>query len=504
METGRIDAIRTGPGNSVQYLTFTFNTLGNLSQRVDAVAGLTDTLAYDGLNRLTQVVTSNPGLPLSLTKTVAYDSIGNITSKSDVGDYTYDPARIHAVAGIVPGATGTVTASYTYDGNGNLLTGNGRTVTWTSFDMVDEVTQGANSLTFTYDSERNRLKQVSSDGSVKYYLNDPISGIMAEKIVGASLSVTWNDYIMVGAEMVALKVSGAATQTRYFHKDHLGSITALTNEAGAVAELNSFDAWGQRRNPMGPDDPLFPGLSLTSQITRGYTGHEQLDQVGLVHMNGRIYDPIIGKMMSADPTVPNPIDGQSYNRYSYVGNNPLSLTDPSGFSPDNHPDKDQRDKNGQQTRGGNGRDPIGSRGEAAGDRTGETAPDGRSKGKVGIGPAGITKTVDENGNVFHDGYATADEAAEAALSYSNPRSIKDNLEYGGMIYGREDGTFGYSGPVVGGHTGVNPRSAGLPDDATPKGDYHTHGNYSEVDFFGGVHPTGDPERDDFESDHFSQ
>jgi RHS repeat-associated protein len=330
-ETGRIVTIQAGAGNAVQNLGFTFNTLGNLTQRVDAVTQTTDDLSYDGLNRLTQATVSNPSLPLNVTKTVAYDAIGNITAKSDVGTYTYDPARVHAVASIGPGGTGTVTASYTYDANGNMLEGRGRTVTWTSFDMVDEITQGTNSVAFTYDSEHARLKQLSSDGSSKTYLNDPISGIMAEKIVGASLSVTWNNYIMLGGEMVALKVTGAATQTRYFHKDHLGSIVALTDETGAVVERNSFDAWGQRRTPFGQDDPLYPGLSITSQITRGYTGHEQLDSVGLVHMNGRIYDPVIGKMLSPDPNIQFPYDGQSYNRYSYVQNNPLSLTDPTGF-----------------------------------------------------------------------------------------------------------------------------------------------------------------------------
>jgi len=92
--------------------------------------------AYDAESHLTQAVTSNPSLPLNLTKTVGYDAIGNIANKSDVGNYTYDPARVHAVASIAPGATGTVTASYSYDGDGNMLTGRGRIVAWTSFDMV--------------------------------------------------------------------------------------------------------------------------------------------------------------------------------------------------------------------------------------------------------------------------------------------------------------------------------------------------------------------------------
>lgn len=365
--TGRISTIKAGPGDSVQNLGFTFNTLGNLTQRVDGVTQTTDDLSYDGLNRLTQAITSNPSLPLNVTKTVAYNAIGNITTKSDVGAYTYDPARVHAVASIAPNGAGTVTASYTYDANGNMLTGRGRTVTWTSYDMVSQIIQGTNSVSFTYDSEHARLKQVSSDGSTKYYLNDSISGAMAEKIVGASQSITWNNYVMLGGEMVALKVTGATTQTRYFHKDHLGSIVALTDESGAVVERDSFDAWGQRRTPAGQDDPLYPGQSITSQITRGYTGHEQLDPVGLVHMNGRIYEPVIGKMMSPDPTVPNPTDGQAYNRYSYVLNNPLSLTDSSGFRPDYKDEPNPAGRHSDRSNMGKPKDSTGGGGDLTGD-----------------------------------------------------------------------------------------------------------------------------------------
>src|SRR5262249_50549458 len=67
------------------------------------------------------------------------------------------------------------------------------------------------------------------------------------------------------------------------------------------------------------------------QTIRGFTGQEMLASVGLVHLNGRVYDPTTGRMTSADPVVPDPLNGQTWNRYSYVGNNPLAFTDPTGY-----------------------------------------------------------------------------------------------------------------------------------------------------------------------------
>ncbi|WP_221077278.1 RHS repeat-associated core domain-containing protein [Agarivorans aestuarii] len=64
---------------------------------------------------------------------------------------------------------------------------------------------------------------------------------------------------------------------------------------------------------------------------RGYTGHEMLAGVGLIHMNGRIYDADIGRFLQADPHVQAPNNAQNYNRYSYALNNPMSYTDPSGY-----------------------------------------------------------------------------------------------------------------------------------------------------------------------------
>ena len=105
---------------------------------------------------------------------------------------------------------------------------------------------------------------------------------------------------------------------------------AISNELGIVTERLAFDPWGKRRYPNGLPDPNDSIIGLTTD--RGFTLHEHLDEVGVIHMNGRIYDPLIGRFTSADPIIQAPGNLQNYNRYSYVMNNPLNLTDPSGFS----------------------------------------------------------------------------------------------------------------------------------------------------------------------------
>ncbi|MFN8753953.1 MAG: RHS repeat domain-containing protein, partial [Burkholderiales bacterium] len=135
--------------------------------------------------------------------------------------------------------------------------------------------------------------------------------------------------------IVVIDAQGGANPTttrsdRTFHRDHLGSTVAITDENGT--EFLGYDAWGKRRNANGQDNNIAAWVGLSSKTDRGYTGHEHIDDIGLIHMNGRLYDPITGRMMSADPIIQAPYFLQNYNRYSYVMNNPLSLTDPSGFS----------------------------------------------------------------------------------------------------------------------------------------------------------------------------
>jgi RHS repeat-associated protein len=123
------------------------------------------------------------------------------------------------------------------------------------------------------------------------------------------------------------------TDTRYLLRDHLGSITGFMNGT-AIDQEQAFDAWGRREN-VGWASYMTVGGSTWNAIMglteRGFTGHQHVDRLDLIHMNGRTYDPKLGRFMQADIVVQAPFDTQSYNRYSYLTNNPLNGTDPRGY-----------------------------------------------------------------------------------------------------------------------------------------------------------------------------
>lgn len=310
--TSRLQSIFTG---TVQNVSYGFDSIGNLLSRSDSVQTLVEGFTYDELNRLKTY--SNIG---GNAQTYDYDSIGNITYKSDQGFYTYGSSRPHAVTD-VPGTI--TTNNYTYDANGNLTSGAGRSVTWNSFNMVSQITQGANTLSFNYDSDHARIKQVGPDGTT-IYLNPRMDlGGHFEKTTKTGGTIEYQHYLYAGNQAVGVYTSRSTgiNDTKYFHTDHLGSIAVVTNESGAVIARYSYDPYGNRTTVAGD----------AHATHHGFTGHETMDEVGLVNMNGRVYDPLLARFMSADPHIQAPGNGQSFNRYSYVFNNPLSATDPSGY-----------------------------------------------------------------------------------------------------------------------------------------------------------------------------
>lgn len=211
--------------------------------------------------------------------------------------------------------------SFTYDTNGNLLTTPNRATPWewTSFDMPRKMTKGTVWREFRYGADLQRVFQLRSDTSTIHYAG----AFEVETKNGASKVKT---YLPMGLGVEIEDSTG--TKLLWFHTDRLNSVVALTDDTGNVVESMSYDSWGRRRSTSGDDatDALDGGMDY-----KGFTGHEMLDQLDLVHMNGRVYEPTIARFTSADPIIQDPEHSQSYNRYTYVRNNPTNLTDPTGF-----------------------------------------------------------------------------------------------------------------------------------------------------------------------------
>ena len=348
--TGRLTSIAAGTGNAVQNQTYHYDSVGNLDTRTDAISGTNETFFHDSLNRLVTANLSGPGVTGVATTTVGYNAIGNITSKTstlasyNLGNYTYavsgaGSVRPHAVASVAGTVNGVANPTYGYDANGNLTDAYGKQITWTSFDMPASIAKGTGASSFLYSPEHQRVKQMwpnpTAPTNTTVYLFDP----QYEKEINGSLT-EHKHYILAGSRIDALytKRSDATEDTKYFHADHLGSTSVVTDGAGNVLERMAYDPWGDRRasssTTAGAADPT--NAIIPSTTDRGYTGHEHLDQggMGLVHMNGRIYDPTLGRFLSPDPYIQSPYHSQSYNRYSYVWNNPLTNTDPTGYLSD--------------------------------------------------------------------------------------------------------------------------------------------------------------------------
>lgn len=300
-----------------QDLKFMFDDkTGNLLEREDVLKGLKETFEYDNLDRLTKFEV--PGLT---TIQMQYANSGNIDFKTDAGAYLYNDVKKNAVEHVVP-STGV-----------NTISENEQNISYTTFNKVSEIEEGDFRLEFTYGPDQQRSKTVLYEqGQIKYtkyfsHLSEEI------EVFGQNATSPMTiEYISGGHGLAAINVVQNNTSTIYFaYTDHLGTIVALTDASGNVVHEQNFDAWGRRRDVNTWEyitTPIATGEDFW--WLRGYTGHEHLEEFALINMNGRLYDPILGRMLSPDNYVQAPEFSQSFNRYSYVFNNPLKYTDPTG------------------------------------------------------------------------------------------------------------------------------------------------------------------------------
>lgn len=219
--------------------------------------------------------------------------------------------------------------TYTYDANGNMTTRNGSTIAWTSYNLPASLSAGGYTATFNYAPDRSRWRQVSTyAGATETTI---YVGGMLEKLT-TSVRVHWKHRIPTpSGEVQVIRRSDGTHEVLYATTDHLGSTDALMDAAGGVLVRESFGAWGARRGSNWSSSTAPDWAGIANSTRRGYTGHEQLDNIMLVHMNGRVYDPAIGRFLSADPYVKGIDASQGWNRYAYVSNRPLAFTDPSGY-----------------------------------------------------------------------------------------------------------------------------------------------------------------------------
>lgn len=337
----------------------------NLVTRYENISGQYEGFGYDGQNRLTCFG----------GEAVTYHSNGSISDKSDAGVYEYEtPGKPYAVSGITPHYNGEFPQKE-------------QDIEYTSFSRPASISEDGTSASFQYNADGDRVRMFINKGKreclERHYLGGCYEcdnvGAMAynyiEKLYlmgdfySAPSVLLKSPYELQKADTIPMQMPDSLihmpvdpipadplqpyrslgigdnpnmTLLDYFssgkpHKsgvhqilrDYLGSITHVIQPDGTEVENLGYDAWGRVRLPeedgrymSGTDPPLYLG--------RGYTGHEHLPLFGLVNMNARLYDPLLGRFLSPDPYVAFSDWLQSYNRYSYVLNNPFCYIDQDG------------------------------------------------------------------------------------------------------------------------------------------------------------------------------
>lgn len=315
------------PGEEIlQHQGFNFDEFtGNLMSKSELTynyQNLTELYTYDDTKLKERLETW--GRAGGTIYSINYNDNGNIQSKSDVtangGSYIYgNDAGPHAVTRIK-----NTTPQYRDRFKNHNIKYNG-------FNKVRYIKpeNSASEFEFIYGNNDERIK-IEEYTWIKTGLPIRTNYYFDNFEVELSYKMTrFLHYIYGPTGLIAIKEQeNEMENTSYIHTDYQGSYSVVTDERGSVIDRLSYDPWGRRRNP---GDYSFANVPVP-RFNRGYTGHEHLDGLGLINMNGRVYDPALGRFLSPDPIIQNQTNSQNFNAYSYCLNNPLKYTDPSGYN----------------------------------------------------------------------------------------------------------------------------------------------------------------------------
>ena len=300
--TNRLVSLLTSNGKeTIQDLSYDYDDFSNLIERNDLKNSSTEHFDYDCLNRLTHVY-SEEGM-----SEFQYDPLGRMISKRTPNGLVFSNANY---TGAKPHA---IKSAYAPQG---VFPQDRMDIVFNVFDKVEHIAEGTNSVHFDYGFNHQRISSIENINGVarsKVYVNNCE---FVTRPTGQNEILTYLSGPS-GVFAVVEKVN-AQENLHYIHKDHLGSWTVITGSDGRVEQENHFDAWGNCANA---DNLMFD---------RGFTGHEHIRGMGLINMNGRLYDPTTSSMISPDNNIQMPDLTQNLNRYAYCLNNPLTYTDPDG------------------------------------------------------------------------------------------------------------------------------------------------------------------------------
>lgn len=325
---GRLESVTTLDkwGVPVQDLHLGWDPKGNLEQRLDNVQNQFETFVYDDLDRLTEVHTHPDGSAAPpVVATATYDDYGNFLHRSAVGPYTTSPGGVVSQAGLL---------SYIYNGNQELKSrSDGLSLTYWANHKVRRLSKGTTFAEFTYDASGRRLT-TRTNGATKttVHLNSMVEVdrpdvATRDTVYRYTLSAHGRAVTQIQRTITPGVMAVVKDTVRYIHTDHLSSPEVVSDNNGGVVERRSYTAWGAPRN----GDWGAAGAPPAPSVITGYTGHDARHNLNLVDMKGRYYDPALGRFTAPDPVINGLYNTQGYNRFSYVLNNPLTFTDPTGL-----------------------------------------------------------------------------------------------------------------------------------------------------------------------------
>ncbi|KZM43808.1 hypothetical protein OA90_27125 [Labrenzia sp. OB1] len=253
--------------------------------------------SYDTVDRLSSAANLDNA---DYTQTFQYDAADNVTYNSAVGSYIY-PAptapRPHAV-------TQAGNQTYAYDGNGNMTSGAGRTITYDGENRPVFITKGGVTTAFIYGPDGRRLKKTTAGNTTLY--------------LGPDEEIT-PDSVHIKHPLPDVRI--ADSEKSWLHRDHLNSVKLVSGATGTVIAENLFRPYGERTDVQA--------LAGQPRVSKGWIGERDDPETGLIYLNARYYDPFLSRFLSPDWYSPKH-RSVGTNRYAYGLNNPILYKDPTG------------------------------------------------------------------------------------------------------------------------------------------------------------------------------